>query len=125
MRVRPASANAYVNNVDDVAGRWRKDLEAPSGECLHSLCIDLVLMLALTLKLYVGAGKREYVPIEMRQVVESPKKTPSDIPHSGYVHCDICRRPNHTDETPFQNYQEDDAGIVQGQSRSEAMRRWL
>jgi citrate synthase len=34
-------------------------------------------------QIFVGAGKRDYVPIEKRAVVEGPRKTPSDIPHSG------------------------------------------
>ncbi|KAF9048618.1 peroxysomal citrate synthase [Panaeolus papilionaceus] len=34
-------------------------------------------------QIYVGAGKRDYVPIEEREEVEGHKKTPSPIAHSG------------------------------------------
>ncbi|KAF8905046.1 peroxysomal citrate synthase [Gymnopilus junonius] len=34
-------------------------------------------------QIYVGAGKRDYVPIEEREEVVGPKKTPSPIVHSG------------------------------------------
>jgi citrate synthase len=34
-------------------------------------------------QIYVGAGKRDYVPVEERVIVEGPAKTPSAIVHSG------------------------------------------
>ncbi|KAJ7678908.1 peroxysomal citrate synthase [Mycena polygramma] len=34
-------------------------------------------------QIYVGAGKRDYVPVEERVAVEGPKKTPSAVEHSG------------------------------------------
>ncbi|KAJ7903452.1 peroxysomal citrate synthase [Mycena olivaceomarginata] len=34
-------------------------------------------------QIYVGAGKRDYVPLEDRVAVEGPKKTPSVVEHSG------------------------------------------
>ncbi|KAF6759935.1 peroxysomal citrate synthase [Ephemerocybe angulata] len=34
-------------------------------------------------QIYVGEGKREYVPVDQRVAVEGPKKTPSPIVHSG------------------------------------------
>ncbi|PPQ65277.1 hypothetical protein CVT26_000237 [Gymnopilus dilepis] len=34
-------------------------------------------------QIYVGAGKRDYVPIDKREEVVGPKKTPSPIVHSG------------------------------------------
>ncbi|KAJ7364113.1 peroxysomal citrate synthase [Mycena albidolilacea] len=34
-------------------------------------------------QIYVGAGKRDYVPLEDRVAVEEPKKTPSVVEHSG------------------------------------------
>jgi len=37
------------------------------------------------MQIFVGAGKREYVPLEERSVVEGPKKNPSPTIHSGYV----------------------------------------
>ncbi|KAJ6609233.1 peroxysomal citrate synthase [Mycena sp. CBHHK59/15] len=54
-------------------------------------------------QIYVGASKRDYVPVSERVVVEGPRKTPSAIEHSGYVsasamdcqcgwHADMCLR---------------------------------
>jgi len=37
------------------------------------------------MQIFVGAGKREYVPLEERSVVEGQKKNPSLTIHSGYV----------------------------------------
>lgn len=34
-------------------------------------------------QIFVGAGKRDYVPLEERSTVEGPKKSPSPIAHSG------------------------------------------
>ncbi|KAF8199591.1 peroxysomal citrate synthase [Pholiota molesta] len=34
-------------------------------------------------QIFVGASKRDYVPIDERPLVDGPKKTPSAIPHSG------------------------------------------
>ncbi|KAJ6508035.1 peroxysomal citrate synthase [Mycena vitilis] len=34
-------------------------------------------------QIYVGAGKRDYVPVDERVAVEGPKKTPSAVEHSG------------------------------------------
>ncbi|KAF8643266.1 hypothetical protein AX16_009150 [Volvariella volvacea WC 439] len=34
-------------------------------------------------QIYVGAGKRDYVPMEKRVAVEGPRKTPSAVAHSG------------------------------------------
>ncbi|KAF8896454.1 peroxysomal citrate synthase [Infundibulicybe gibba] len=36
-------------------------------------------------QIYVGAAKRDYVPIDERVPVEGPKKTPSPVVHSGWV----------------------------------------
>ena len=43
---------------------------------------DCIFILA---QIYVGEGKREFVPVEERVAVEGPKKTPSPIVHSGCV----------------------------------------
>ncbi|KAH0585290.1 hypothetical protein H2248_008531 [Termitomyces sp. 'cryptogamus'] len=34
-------------------------------------------------QIYVGAGKRDYVPVDKRVAVEGPKLTPSKVFHSG------------------------------------------
>ena len=34
-------------------------------------------------QVYVGAGKREYVPVEERSPVEGAKQTPSKVEHGG------------------------------------------
>ncbi|KAJ7067036.1 peroxysomal citrate synthase [Mycena amicta] len=34
-------------------------------------------------QIYVGAARREYVPIDQREAVEGPRKTPSAVEHSG------------------------------------------
>lgn len=47
--------------------------------------IDCGIILADDEQIYVGAGKRDYVPIEEREEVEGHKKTPSPIAHSGWV----------------------------------------
>jgi citrate synthase len=36
-------------------------------------------------QIYVGAGKRDYVPVDGRTAVESHKQMPSAISHSGCV----------------------------------------
>jgi citrate synthase len=37
------------------------------------------------LQIYVGAGKRDYVPIHERVAVDGLRMTPSAVVHSGYV----------------------------------------
>lgn len=35
--------------------------------------------------MYVGAGQRDYVPVEEREAVEGQGKTPTPVVHSGYA----------------------------------------
>ena len=43
-----------------------------------------VLRLTCTLlKIYVGSGKKDYVPLDERVAEEDPRKTPSVVVHSG------------------------------------------
>ena len=43
------------------------------------------LIIQLFSKIYVGPGKRDYMPIEEREAVEGPGKTPTAVLHSGCV----------------------------------------
>lgn len=46
-------------------------------------CHAVSLIHQSVVKVYVGAGKRDYVPVEKREAVEGLRQTPSAVEHGG------------------------------------------
>lgn len=70
--------------VDDAPRRWCQNLATTAGRkpCHH---VERSNTLKIFFQIYVGAGKRDYVPIDKRVAVDGPRMTPSAVVHSGCV----------------------------------------
>lgn len=82
--VRSATSRRMASPLatDDAARRRCEDLASPAGvfstfssvsKCNDCICVQV----------YVGAGKRDYVPVEQRVPVEGLRQTPSAVEHGG------------------------------------------
>jgi hypothetical protein len=69
-------------SADDVTAGWCQNLAAATGR-LSGLFLFAFLNPHIIIQIYVGAGRRDYVPVEERVAVEGSKKTPSPAVHSG------------------------------------------
>lgn len=59
---------------DDAATGWREDLETETGVCSYG--IDILSSsndLLVAAKIYVGSGKRDYVPMDKRVPIEGER----------------------------------------------------
>jgi hypothetical protein len=68
--------------IDDASRRGCENLATTAGRklCHH---VERNTLKKKTLQIYVGASKRDYVPIDERVAVDGPRMTPSVVVHSG------------------------------------------
>jgi hypothetical protein len=68
--------------ADDASTGWCEDLASPTGR-QHLNMFAVWLSKDIAFQIYVGAGKRDYVPVDERVAVEGLSNNPTVIAHSG------------------------------------------